>query len=158
MVIWVIKIFSVQFICVYLSSLLNILCFCQVFTIFVLYHAHPYMKVPFIYLIFLNRTLIFPILLFSSVSLHCSFKKTFLSLLAILWNSAFSQVYFSLPPFPFISLFFSAICKALPYCISFSGDYFGHHSLYSVTNFHPCSSKTLSMRSNLLNLFITFFV
>ena len=112
MVIWVIKTFSVQFVCVYLSSLLNIFSFCQVFAIFILYHANPCMKVPFIYLIFLNRPLIFRILLFFPVSLHCSFKKTSLSLLAILWNSAFSQVYLSLPPFPCTSLFFSALCKA----------------------------------------------
>ena len=37
-------------------------------------------------LIFLKRCLIFPILLFSSISLHCSLRKAFLSLLAILWN------------------------------------------------------------------------
>ena len=38
-------------------------------------------------LIFLMRPLVFPILLFSSISLHCSLKKAFLPLLAILWNS-----------------------------------------------------------------------
>ena len=43
-----------------------------------------------IVLIFLKRALAFPILLFSSISLPCSFKKAFLSLLAVLWNSAFS--------------------------------------------------------------------
>ena len=47
---------------------------------------------------------IFHILLFPSVSLHCSFKKTFSSLLCILWNSAFSWVYLSLFPLPFASL------------------------------------------------------
>ena len=36
----------------------------------------------------------------------------FLSLLAILWNSAFRWVYFSLSPLPFASLLFSTICKA----------------------------------------------
>ena len=39
--------------------------------------------------IFLKRSLDFPILLFSSISLHWSLRKAFLSLLAILWNSAF---------------------------------------------------------------------
>ena len=39
-------------------------------------------------LIFLKRFLIFPFLLFSSISLHWSLRKTFLSVLAILWNSA----------------------------------------------------------------------
>ena len=41
------------------------------------------------YLVFLKRSLVFPILLFSSISLHWSLRKAFLSLLAILWNSAF---------------------------------------------------------------------
>ena len=42
--------------------------------------------------VFLKRSLVFPILLFSSMSLHCSLKMAFLSLLAILWNSVFSWV------------------------------------------------------------------
>ena len=41
-------------------------------------------NVPLVSLIFLKRSLIFPILLFSSVSLHWSPRKAFLSLLAIL--------------------------------------------------------------------------
>ena len=45
---------------------------------------------PLIYPIFTKRSLVFPMLLLSFISLHCSFKKAFLSLLAILWNSAFS--------------------------------------------------------------------
>ena len=43
---------------------------------------------------FLEEMLVFPILLLSSISLHWSLRKTFLSLLAILWNSAFIWVYF----------------------------------------------------------------
>jgi len=50
-------------------------------------------NVPLVSLIFLKRSLVFPILLFSSISLHCSLRKAFLSLLAILWNSAFRWVY-----------------------------------------------------------------
>ena len=46
-------------------------------------------NVPLVSLIFLKRALVFPILLFSSISLHLSLRKAFLSLLAILWNSAF---------------------------------------------------------------------
>ena len=38
---------------------------------------------------FLEEISVFPILLFSSISLHWSLKRAFLSLLAILWNSAF---------------------------------------------------------------------
>ena len=40
-------------------------------------------------LIFLKQSLVFPILLFSSISLHWSLRKAFLSLLAILCNFAF---------------------------------------------------------------------
>src|SRR5574337_741188 len=43
MIIWVVKIFFVQF-CVFLPSLLNIFCFCYVHTISVLYQAHLCMK------------------------------------------------------------------------------------------------------------------
>ena len=69
-------------------------------------------NVPLVSVIFLKRSLVFPILLFSSISLHCSLRKAFLSLLALLWNSAFKQVYLSFSPLPFASLPFSAICKA----------------------------------------------
>ena len=69
-------------------------------------------NVPLVSLIFLKRSLVFPILVFSSISLHQPLKKAFLSLLAILWNSAFRGVYLSFSPLPFTSLHFSAICKA----------------------------------------------
>ena len=39
-------------------------------------------------------------------------EEYFLSLLAILWNSAFRWIYVSFSPLPFTSLLFSAICKA----------------------------------------------
>ena len=42
-----------------------------------------------------KRYLVFAILLFSFISLHCSFKKAFLSYLPVLWNSPFSLVYLS---------------------------------------------------------------
>ena len=44
-------------------------------------------NVPLASLIFLKWSLVFPILLFSSISLDCSVRKPFLSLIAILWNS-----------------------------------------------------------------------
>ena len=44
--------------------------------------------------------------------LHWSLRKAFLSLLAILWNSAFKWVYFSFSPLPFASLLFIAVYKA----------------------------------------------
>ena len=66
-------------------------------------------------LIFLKRPLVFLILLFSSISLHCSRKKAFLSLLAVLWNTAFRWLCLSFPPLPFVSLLFSAICSIYGY-------------------------------------------
>ena len=41
-------------------------------------------KSPLMFLIFLKRSLVFPLLLFSSIIKHCSLKKAFLSLLAVL--------------------------------------------------------------------------
>ena len=61
------------------------------------------MKCPLVSLIFLKRSLIFPILLFSSISFHWSLKKAFLYLFAILWNSAFRWIYISFSPLPFAS-------------------------------------------------------
>ena len=66
---------------------------------------------PWYLLIFLKRSLVFPTLLFSSISLHWSLRKA-LSLLAILWNSAFKWVYLSFSPLLLASLLFTAICKA----------------------------------------------
>ena len=62
----------------------------------VLHHTHPWMKCSSKSPVFLKRSLVFPFMLFSSISLHCSLKKAFLSFLAILWNSAFSWVYLPL--------------------------------------------------------------
>ena len=60
----------------------------------------------------MKRSLVFPILLFSSICLHWSLRKAFLSLLAILWNSAFRWRYLSFSPLLFISLLFTALHKA----------------------------------------------
>ena len=67
---------------------------------------------PLVSLIFLKRSLVFPILLFSSISLHQSLRKAFLSLLAILWISAFRWLYLFFSPLPFASLLFTVLCKA----------------------------------------------
>ena len=71
-------------------------------------------NVPLVSLIFLKRSLVLPSLLFSSISLHWSLRKIFLSLLAILWNSAFRCLYLSFYPLLFASFLFTAICKASP--------------------------------------------
>ena len=48
---------------------------------------------PLVSVIFWKGSLVFPILLFSSTSLHWSLRKAFLSLLALLRHSAFRWVY-----------------------------------------------------------------
>ena len=50
-------------------------------------------NVPLVSLVFLKRSLVFPILLFWSISLLYSLRKAFLSLLVILWNSEFRCKY-----------------------------------------------------------------
>ena len=55
-------------------------------------------NVPLVSLIFLKKSLVFPILLFPSISLQWSLRKSFLSLLAILWVSAFKWVYLYFSP------------------------------------------------------------
>ena len=84
------------------------------------------LNIPLISPVFLRRSLACPILLFPSISLHCSLKKAFLS---PLWNSAFSGYIF-----PFLLclllLFFSQLfvrplqTTTLPSCISFSLGWF----------------------------------
>ena len=67
-------------------------------------------KVPLMASVFFKRPLVLLILLFFSISLH-SFKKVISSLLASLWNSAFSWVYLSSSPLFFTSLLSLVICK-----------------------------------------------
>ena len=117
-------------------------------------------NVPLVSLIFLKRSLVFPTLLFSSISLHWSLRKAFSCLLAIFWNSSFRWVYLSFSPLLFTSLLFSAICKAS------SDNHFAYLHFFSLgmvlitapytmsqTSVHSYSG-TLSMRSNPLNLFV----
>ena len=67
-------------------------------------------NIPLASPIFLKKSLVFTILLFSSISLHCSFKN-FLSLFAILYNSAFSWAYLFLSPLLFTFLLSLAVYK-----------------------------------------------
>ena len=71
-------------------------------------------NITLVSLIYFKRSQVFPILLLSSISLHCSLKKASLSRLPILWNSALNLVYLCLSLLPFTSLF-SAICHASSY-------------------------------------------
>ena len=118
-------------------------------------------NVPLALLIFLKRSLVFPSLLFSSISLHWSLRKAFLPLLAILWNFACKWAYLSFSPLPLASLLFSAIWKTT------SDNHFAFLHFFllgmvlitasctmSQTSIHSCSG-TLSIRSNPLNLFVT---
>ena len=121
-------------------------------------------NIPLVPLIFLKRSLVFPILLFSFISLHWSLRKAFLSLLAILWNSAFKCEYLSFSPLLFTSLLFTAICKAS------SDNHFAFLHFFSmgmVLILVSCTmswtsvyslSGTLSIRSSPLNLFLTSIV
>ena len=118
------KIFFVWFFCVFLSPLfffpfffsrhLVLISSASVRSIPFLSFIEPIFawNVPLVSLIFLKSSLVFPILLFSSISLHWSLRKAFLSLFDILWNSAFKLVHLPFPPLPLASLLFSAIYKA----------------------------------------------
>ena len=103
--------FFVQFLCVFLPPLLNTFCFCQVLIISVLYWAHLCMKYSLGISNFLDEISSLSHSMFSSLCLQRSLRKAFLSLLAIVWNSAFRCVYLSFSPLPFTSLIFSTICK-----------------------------------------------
>ena len=107
------KIFFLQFFCVFLPPFLR--SFASVRSLPFLSFIEPIFawNVPLASLIFLKRSVVFPILLFSSLSLHWSLRKAFLSLLVILWNSAFKWVYLSFSPLLFASLLFTAICKVV---------------------------------------------
>ena len=110
---------------------------------------------------FLERSLVFPILLFSSISLHWSLRKAFLPLSAILWNSAFKWVYCSFFPLPLASFFSPKLfvralqTTILPLTFLFNG-------MVLIPAFYTMSWTsdhsvlgTLSTRSNLLSLFVT---
>ena len=161
MIIWVMKIFFVQFFCVFLPPLL--ISSASLRSIPFLSFIEPIFawNIPLVSVIFLKRSLVFPILLFSSISLHWSLRKAFLSLLAHLWNSAFKWVYLSFSPLFFTSLLFTAICNASSDShFAFLLFFFLGMVLLPVSctvsqTFVHSSSGTLSIRSSLLNLFPT---
>ena len=98
-------------------------------------------NVPLVSLIFLKRSLIFSILLFSSISFHWSLREAFLFLLAILLNSAFRWIYLFL--LYLLLLFFSQLfvrppqTTILPFSISSSWGWFW--SLPPVQFYEPSS-------------------
>ena len=111
-IIWIVKIFCVQFFGVVLPHFL--ISSVSARSIPFLSFIVPIIawNVPLVSLIFFKRSLVFPILLFPSISFHWSLRKVSLSLLAILRNSAFKWVYPFFSPLPLAFLLFSAICKA----------------------------------------------
>ena len=169
-VIWVRKIFFGQFSCVFLPPLLNI--FCSVRSIPFLPFIVPIFawNVPLISLISLKGSLVFPILLFSSI--FCIDHWGRLSYLSLLF---FRTLHSNGHMFPFLLcfylLFFSQLfvkppqTTILPFFISFSWEWswsltpVQYHESPSIvfwmwTSVHS-SSGTLSIRSNSLNLFVT---
>ena len=121
------------------------------------------LNIPLICLIFLKRSLAFPILLFSSIFyfFHWLLRKAFLSLLVILWNAEFKWVYISFSPLPLASLIFSAICKASS-DNHFAFLHFFFLGMVLITasctmsqTFVYSSSGTPFIKCNPLNLFVT---
>ena len=159
-IIWVMKIFFVSFSCYSCQLFLTSSASVRSMPFLSLIEPIFVWNVPLVSLIFLKRSLVFHILLFSSVSLCWSLRKAFLSLLAILWNSAFKWVYLHFSPLLFPSLL-TAICKA-----SSDSHFAVLHFFFlgmvlipvSCTITQTCdrsSSGTLSIRSSPLNLFLT---
>ena len=154
MVIRVIKIFFVQFFCVFLPPLLYLFCFFR-FIPFLLFIVSIFVRnVSLIFIIFLKRFLVFPILLFSCffpliteegflISPCYSLELCIQMGLSFLYSFAFcfsSQLFVRQPScFPAFLLL---------------GDGFGHHLLYNVMNLCWQFFRH-SIRSNPLNLFFT---
>ena len=145
-----------EFFCVFLSTLLNIFCFCYVLTVSVLYCAHFCMKCSLGISNFLEEISCFPLFI-------CIVHLKRLSCLSLLFFETLHSYEYNLSfsPLPFTSLLYSALCKAS------SDNYFAFLHLFfwgmvlittsctmSRTSVHS-SPGTLSIRSNPLNLFLT---
>ena len=96
--------------------------------ILVLYCAHLCRKYSLGISNFLEEISSLPFLLFSFISLHWSLRKAFLSLLAILCNSAFKWIYLSFSPLLFASILSQLFVRPpqtaiLLFCISFSWEW-----------------------------------
>ena len=93
----------------FFASLLDFFRVCQVSTVYILYCAHLWAKCSLDISNFPEEISSFYSSVFSSSFMHCSSKKAFLSLLAILWNSTFSWRYLSFSPLLFTSLLSSGL-------------------------------------------------
>ena len=82
-------------------------------------------NIPLLSLIFLKRSLVFPFLLFSSISLHWSPRKAFLNLSLLFFGTLYSDAYIFTFLLCFLLLFFSQLFVRPPqiaillFCISF---------------------------------------
>ena len=152
------KSFCIVF-CVFLPPILHIFCFCKVHTISVVYCAIFAWNISLESLIFLKRSLVFPILLLSSISLHWSLRKAFLSLL-LFFGTLHSNGYI----FPFLLclwlLFYSQLfvrppqAAVLTFYSSFSWGW--SWSLLPVQCHEPLSIVLQHfIRYNPLKLFVT---
>src|SRR5574341_622690 len=155
------KLFFVQFFCVFLPPLVDIFCFCYVHTISVLYRAHLCIKCSLGISNFLEEI--------SSLS-HSVVFLCFFALIAekgFLISSCYSlelciQMLVSFVfSFALCFFLFTAICKASPHSHCAFLQFFSMGMVLipvscttSRTSFHS-SSGTLSIRSRPLNLFLT---
>ena len=116
-------------------------------------------NVPLVSLIFLKRSLVFPILLFSSSSLKDHWGR--LSYLSLLFFGTLHSNRYIFPFFLCLLLLFSSQLFVrppqtiiLPFCISFSGGGLCHCLLYNVMNLCLWFFRH-SIRPNPLNPFVT---
>ena len=121
------------------------------------------LNVPLVFLIFLNRSLVFPQILFSLFLCNVHLiRLSYISLLffATLHSDGYIFFFFSL----LLLLFFPLLFVRPPqttilhfFSFIFLGDDFDHSLLYNITNVKNLNSLsgTLSIRSKPLNLFFT---
>ena len=122
-----------------------------------LYCAHFACNIPLVSLIFLKRSPVFPILLLSSISLHWSLRKAFLSLLVFLWNFAFKWVYLSICPL-LVTFLLPAICKASsekPFCLFY---FFFLGMIFVIVSCTMLQASICSSSGTLLDLILWFYL
>ena len=118
-------------------------------------------NVPLIGISPLKRYLVFPILLVSSISLHCLLKKAFLSLvylsyLSLLFSDTLHSLGYMVPLLPFLSLlFFPLLVVKPPHTIILHFFSFEMVSVSSSRTSVHTSSSIPSMKPIPLNLFVT---
>ena len=143
--------FFIEFFSLFLPPFIDLFCFCLVLAICSLLCLSLHENVPLVSPIFLKRYLAFPILLFSSISLHCSLRR--LSYLSFLFSGTLQSVGYIFPFHLCLShLFFSQLfvrspqTSISPFCISFSSVQSLSHVWLFVTSWtaaHPVHCQLL---------------